>query len=141
MKKLARCVKRRTGKEVMNMNAPKVTTEKLSRLEQAWQDLAADKTLGGMTLAEFKTKVQPSLDAREAVQAAVSQMVDATTRRQAADVETLRLVQLVVNSIKGDPTLGDDCALYEAAGYIRRSERKSGLGRKTKTATLQQQAA
>lgn len=114
------------------MNAPKLTTEKLSRLEQAWQDLAAEKSFGGLTLAEFKAKAQPSLDAREAVQAAVTQMVDATTRRQTADVETLRLVQLVVNSIKGDPMLGDDSALYEAAGYVRRSERKSGLRRGSK---------
>lgn len=123
------------------MQNPKLTTEKLSRLEQAWQDLAAEKSFGGMTLTEFKAKAQPSLDAREAVQVAVTQMVDATTRRQAADVETLQLVQLVVNSIKGDPELGDDSALYEAAGYVRRSERRSGLSRKAKTAQVQQKAA
>jgi hypothetical protein len=29
-----------------------------------------------------------------------------------------------------DPTLGADSALYEAMGYTRRSERKSGLTRK-----------
>jgi hypothetical protein len=115
------------------MNAPKVTAEKLSKLVQAWQDLTPDKLFGGMNLADFKTKVQPSLDARAAVNAAEVQLVDSIARRQASDSESQKLIQLVVNSIKGDPALGDDSALYEAAGYVRRSERKSGLSRKPKS--------
>jgi hypothetical protein len=41
-------------------------------------------------------------------------------------------VQLVVNGVVGDPTFGPDSALYEAMGYVRKSERKSGLTRKGK---------
>lgn len=111
------------------MQSPRLTAEKLSKLSQAWQDLAPDTSFGGMTLAEFKAKVQPSFDARTAVGTAEVQLVDALARRQTADAETLRLVQLVVNSVKGDPAFGDNSALYEAAGYIRRGERKSGLRR------------
>lgn len=114
------------------MNAPKLTAEKLSKLLQAWKDLAPDKMFGGMSLAEFQAKVQPSLDARAAVNAAEVQLVDALTRRQTSDEESQRLMSLAVNSIKGDPTLGDDSALYEAAGYVRKSERKSGLRRGSK---------
>jgi hypothetical protein len=87
-----------------------------------------------MNLADFKAKVQPSFDARAAVNAAEVQLVDALARRQTSDTETQRLMLLVVNAIKGDPTLGDDSALYEAAGYVRRSERKSGLRRASKSA-------
>jgi hypothetical protein len=36
----------------------------------------------------------------------------------------------VVNGVRADPEEGDDSALYEAMGYTRRSERKSGLTRK-----------
>lgn len=111
---------------------PKLTLEKLNKLVQAWQDLGADKSFAGMTLAEFKAKVQPSRDARDAVKDTESKMTDATTWRDISDVETLRLMQLVVNSIKGDPAVGDDSSLYEAAGYVRRSERKSGLRRQSK---------
>ena len=114
------------------MQNPKLTAEKLGKLAEAWQDLAPDKSFGGMSLAEFRTKVQPSLDARAAVNAAEVQLVDALARRQTSDVESQRLMLLVVNSIKGDPALGDDSALYEAAGYVRRSERKSGLRRASK---------
>ena len=111
---------------------PKMTADKLGKLMQAWQDLEPDKSFGGMTVADFKTRVQPSLDARAAVNAAEVQLVDALARRQTSDVETQRLMLLMVNSIKGDPAVGDDSALYEAAGYVRRSERKSGLRRASK---------
>jgi hypothetical protein len=36
--------------------------------------------------------------------------------------------------VLGDPAYGPDSALYEALGYVRKSERKSGLTRKGKTA-------
>ena len=114
------------------MQNPKLTAEKLGKLVQAWQDLAPDKMFGGLSLADFRTKVQPSLDARAAVNAAEVQLVDALARRQTSDGESQRLMLLVVHSIKGDPALGDDSALYEAAGYVRRSERKSGLRRRSK---------
>jgi len=50
-------------------------------------------------------------------------------QRDIADVETNRLIQLVVKGVVGDPTFGEDSALYEAMGYVRKSERKSGLKR------------
>ena len=30
---------------------------------------------------------------------------------------------------KGDPNFGEDCNLYDAMGYVRKSERKTGLSR------------
>jgi hypothetical protein len=111
---------------------PKLTAEKLSKLLQAWKDLAPEKKFGGMTYDEFTAAVQPSFDARIKVATIEVQLVNALTERSDSDIESQRLVQLVVNSIKGDPTVGDDSALYEAAGYVRRSERKSGLRRQSK---------
>ena len=35
----------------------------------------------------------------------------------------------MVNAVKGDPEEGDNGELYEAMGYVRRSERSSGLHR------------
>ena len=37
---------------------------------------------------------------------------------------------MVVKGVVGDPAFGEDCDLYEAMGYVRKSERKSGLSRK-----------
>jgi hypothetical protein len=42
---------------------------------------------------------------------------------------------LIVSEVLADPTEGPDSALYEAMGYRRRSERKSGLTRKRKPPT------
>lgn len=115
------------------MQSPKFILEKLNKLTAAWEDLATDTTFAGMTLAEFEAKIKPSLDARDAVQTAEMQMVQGLTQRQFADVESLHQVQLVVNAIKANLAFGEDSALYQAAGYIRKSERKSGLTRKGTT--------
>lgn len=116
------------------MQSPTIFGNRLNKLLGAWDDLAKDKSFAGMTLTEFQGKVQPSLDSRQEIKDLEEQIADATNRRDDADRQTLPLMQLVVNAIKGDPTLGDDSSLYEAAGYVRRSERKSGLSRKAKTA-------
>ena len=38
----------------------------------------------------------------------------------------------VKNVVTGDPSYGDDSPLYGATGFIRKSERASGLTRKAK---------
>jgi hypothetical protein len=38
--------------------------------------------------------------------------------------------QLVVSGVLADPSEGPDSSVYEAMGYTRKSERRSGLTRK-----------
>lgn len=40
---------------------------------------------------------------------------------------------MAVKGVVADPNFGDNSALYEAMGYIRKSDRKSGLTRKSAT--------
>ncbi len=47
--------------------------------------------------------------------------------RSAASLEKLKLV---VNGVIGNPKYGPNSDLYEAMGYVRESEHKSGLTRK-----------
>lgn len=100
----------------------------------AWGDLAVEKKFAGMTLEEFKLRVKPSLDTRLSLKTLKDTQINALTDRSTSDEESMRTLMLVVNAIKGDPTEGEDSALYKACGYVRKSERKSGLSRKTKTA-------
>lgn len=100
----------------------------------AWSDLAEDKKFANMTLEEFRTRVKPSLDTRQTLKTLKDSQIDALTTRSQSDEESMKTLLLVVNSIKGDPSEGEDSALYKACGYVRKSERKSGLSRKTKTA-------
>jgi hypothetical protein len=85
-----------------------------------------------MTLEQFKTKIKPSLDARELIDTLDNQLIAAADQRDTSDIESMKQYNFVVNSIKGDPEEGEDGELYEAAGYVRKSERKSGKTNKKK---------
>ena len=113
--------------------APKDVAAKLTTILNAWKTLRPAKTFGGMTYDQFAARVQPSFDHRKAIMDLKLDLIGAQDRRDDADKESLRAVELVVNSVKGDPTEGDDSSLYETMGYIRKSDRKSGLTHKTKS--------
>lgn len=109
---------------------PKANEEKMNKMVTAWRTLAPEKNFGGMTLAQFETLVNDSMQARVAVAAVEDSRVQAITARDNSDNVFLQKSQLVVNGVLADPTEGDDSALYEAMGYIRKANRKSGLTRK-----------
>jgi hypothetical protein len=114
---------------------PKGIEEKIERMINAWETLAPAKTFGGMTLAQFQSAVQPSRAARDQIEDLEDQLRQATINRDRADEDFLAKAQLVVSGVLADPTEGSDSALYEAMGYRRKSERKSGLTRKRKPPT------
>ncbi|HEX8143122.1 MAG TPA: hypothetical protein VF553_11045 [Pyrinomonadaceae bacterium] len=111
--------------------SPKDTEEKMQRMLNAWETLASGKTFGGMTLAQFQAIAQPAQAARQRIDDLEDQLKQAIAERERADEAFLAKAQLVVNGVLADPTEGADSALYEAFGYTRRSERKSGLTRKS----------
>ena len=123
-----------TQKEVIYIKTPKKTSEKIKTVIDAWSDLAQDKKFALMTLEEFKQRIKPSLETRLSLKTLKDTQIDALTTRYQSDEESMKTLLLVVNAIKGDPTEGEDSALYKACGYVRKSERKSGLTRKSKTA-------
>ena len=111
--------------------SPKTIEEKMDRILNAWRTLAPDKTFGGMTLAQFEaTVIAPAKAARQRIEDLDDQRTQATTEREVADEAFAARAQMVVNGVLADPEFGPDSALYEAFGYTRQSERKSGLTRK-----------
>ena len=115
------------------MPTPKDNLLKVQKIASAWETLAPTKSFGGMTLAQFQAAVQPSQAARERIADLEAQVTQAQAERDRADEQSLAKAQLVVNGVIGDPTEGPDSALYEAMGYTRKSERKTGLTRRRKT--------
>lgn len=111
-------------------NNPKSNEQKMNTMVNAWETLAPTKSFGGMTLAQFKTVVAPSLAARARIADLEAQMTQAINDRDAADAVFLAQAQLVINGVLADPTEGPDSSLYEAMGYTRKSERRSGLTKK-----------
>ena len=114
------------------MSQPKSTLEKIMRVINGWETLAPDKTFGGMTLAQAKAAVKSSFDTRDELRALENQVQSKQVERDDADEESLHVIKLVVNGVVGDPDFGPDSPLYEALGYTRESEHKTGLTRKKK---------
>ena len=83
-----------------------------------------------MTLAQFQAIAQPAQAARQRLNDLEDQLKQSITDRDNADNAFLVKARQVVNGVLADPTEGPDSALYEAMGYTRKSERKSGLTRK-----------
>jgi len=111
---------------------PRITLERITRTQSAWGTLRAQKSFAGMTLDQFRETIAPSLTARATIARLENELIAAQNQRDDADQASNDAVQLLVNAIKGDPDEGVDGELYEAMGYVRKSERKSGLSRKTK---------
>jgi hypothetical protein len=114
----------------MPTHNPKRVAAKLQKVIDAWSTLRPTKTLAGMTLEQFKAKVQPSQAARDQLVTVQSQAKDHRQIRYESDSASLELAQLVVNSVKGDPEEGESSGLYAAMGYVPKNERRSGLTRK-----------
>ncbi len=114
------------------MNPAKVL-EKLLKILNAWRDLAPTASFGGMTLTEFETEINKSVNVRQEITDLENQIINKTQERDAIDATNWELAQFVVDSVKGNRDYGQDSGLYEAMGYVTKSERKSGLTHKTKT--------
>lgn len=115
------------------MSNPKAIGNRLNAIATGWEEFAAAATFGGMTLAQYETKVKPSLDARALVDELERQLAAARIARDNADVTSNEVADQVVNSVRGDAAYGENSALYASFGYIRKADRKSGLHRGVKT--------
>ena len=110
--------------------SPKYNEKKMMEILNAWRTLAADKTFGDMTFAQYETQVNKSLAPRQRLIEIEDEKIEQQTLRGSEDETTLGKVELIVAGVIADPAFGSDSALYEAMGYIRKSDRKSGLTRK-----------
>jgi hypothetical protein len=111
--------------------SPGLAYERLDTFVAAWKKLRATKTFAGFTADQFETqKMLPCRQARASIVDLGNQMKSALNRRDDLDVAALEAMSLVVNAVKGDPAEGENGDLYEAMGFVRKSERKSGLSRK-----------
>ena len=114
--------------------SPKEIGERIADLINGWETEAPNATFFGKTLQQFKDAVKPSIDRRAELASLEAQVTIKADQRDDADKISWPLVLSVVNSIKGDPAYGEDSPLYEAIGYVRKSERRTGKTNKTQPA-------
>lgn len=109
---------------------PRDVADKTQKVITAWETLRSDRSFGGMTLTQFKTAVKRSLDSRDELASLESQRTTKINERNDADKATLTKIEMVVSGVKADPDEGPDSEFLDALGYVRKSERKSGLTKK-----------
>lgn len=112
------------------MPSPKDNEQKMERMLNAWRSLAPDKSFGGMTLTQFEAVAAPARAKRQRIDELEDQLKQEIAARDHADAAFATKAQLVVAGVLADPTEGPDSALYQAFGYTRKSDRKTGLTRK-----------
>jgi hypothetical protein len=109
---------------------PKQIEEKMLKVLNALKTIAPDKTFGGITLAQYEAQTQKSLAPRNRLKELDDQTMQQIIVRTDEDGVTHEMIQMIVAGIVADPTEGPNSALYEACGYVRKDNRKSGLTRK-----------
>jgi hypothetical protein len=111
-------------------NTPKYIEERYNRFVTALKTLAPGKTFAGISLEDFETQVAASNAPRTELNSIEDTKKQFIVTRDGVDSTTMQMCDAVVKAVVADPEFGDDSALYEALGYIRKSDRKSGLTRK-----------
>jgi hypothetical protein len=110
---------------------PTRVARKAAQVSTAWEQIAPDAEFAGMTLPAFKTAIGDTFATRErAAQLEADQSAN-LARRALADAVTNDKVKLVVNSVKGHPSYGENSDLYRAMGYVTAADKASGLTRKS----------
>jgi hypothetical protein len=110
--------------------SPKENEEKMKKVLSAWKTLAPAKSFGGLTVADYEAFINNSLEPRQRLVELEDERMQQQASRESADAATMSKTECVVAGVVADPTEGNNSALYEAMGYIRKDDRKSGLTRK-----------
>jgi hypothetical protein len=113
--------------------SPKANLDRINAIITAWETHRANKAFADLTLEQFREKMAPSLATRATIARLESELTATISQREMADAASLDIIQDVVKAVVADKTEGEDGEFYEALGYVRESERKSGLHRSAKT--------
>jgi hypothetical protein len=105
------------------------------KMDDAWKEGADKVEFMGVTQTDLNgqiTAVEAKEQSLDDLRAQVKMLEEEILDDYAALDDTLVDVG---NGVRGSKAYGDDSPLYGAMGFVRKSERKSGLTRKTKPPT------
>ena len=112
--------------------SPKKNEETIQKALSALRDLAPDAKFGNKGLAELETQAEKSMLPRRRLLEIENERAEQMAMRDTEDGKTLMMIDKIVGGVINHDDFGDDSALYEAFGFVRKSQRKSGLTRKKK---------
>lgn len=104
--------------------------ERANRINQAWEEGAPGVDFNGIKQVNYNTKIENAAATEEEIADLYRQIEIKEAQRddQYADIDDDSVA--VANGVRGDKDFGDDSPLYGAMGFVRKSERRSGLTRK-----------
>lgn len=103
--------------------------EGVMAVSEAWGSVCPTKVFFGRTLGQYREETKPVFDLRTQIAEARRRLKSLIAQRNDADAAAMKLTRHIVHSVKADPTEGENSPLYAAMGYVRPSERSSGLMR------------
>jgi hypothetical protein len=107
-------------------------SQALARIKKAilaWEEFAPEGVFHGLTLEGFRSAVQPSYDARAEIADLEPRLRIARQRRDRADADSMKLIELVAASVCGTPGHGRRGFLYAAMGYVPYNARRKRRAR------------
>lgn len=107
--------------------------EKVNVMNDAWFEGAKDATFSGTTQTAFQTAVEAAAAKDAAIADARAQLNIMIDERDDDYAALDQLRSRIGQAVAGDPNFGNDSPLYGAMGFVRKSDRASGLTRKTKS--------
>lgn len=111
---------------------PELNINRCEKTLSGVKEKAPEVEFGGYKADNFEVKVQEMHDVRDEIESLETQLAAARARRELVDIEGLRVAELIINGIIGNPAYGPDSPLYAAIGRKRKSEHRSGLTRRQK---------
>lgn len=109
--------------------SPKNVIARIMQVIRAWTNLRPAKSFAGMTLEQYKGRVQASLDVRAQIEETESKLRSLIATRATLDEASYEATSRVVDGVKADVEEGKDGELYAAMGYVRQSHRSTGRRR------------
>lgn len=104
--------------------------ERVTKMNNAWAQGARDAVFKGIKQADFQADIQGAAAADQEIADLEAQVKLKKTARDER-YKTINDNSIKVrDGVEGHTDFGPDHPLYEAMGFVRTSERKSGLTRK-----------
>ena len=97
----------------------------------AWKREAPESVFSGKTLEDLEASIAALAQASEQIDELNSARSAAVKSRDEKEVALNGLLILVTHGVRSDPAYGEDSALYRSMGFIPKSERGSGLTRRS----------
>jgi hypothetical protein len=101
----------------------------VTAVTESWSSLCPGKPFFGMTLDQYKESVKVCYDVRVEIAETQKRLKSLHAKCKDADAAAIKLTKNIVHAVKADPTEGENSPLYAAMGYVRASDRSSGLKR------------